>query len=508
MSLFSITCVGCMRPLCDSISLCCGHNVCRSCVAASASAAHIMGMSKPSPDRSPEKVTVSVQCPLNCTITSNVTWSGSPSALEGEISENQTLNTFVNKQLSEMAQSILCACRIKCRKHPAQATTECTDCHDMLFCGACFQQQHDDLPKMHQSSPLDTHKEILFSAAPYCAQHPKVESSLYCKDCETAVCPTCKFCIHQEHTCVSLKDLLRDTEEEISQYIFRFKSIMKLEANALTTVDLQKMRIIKAIDAGTRVLRHSLEEMKTLIEERISWINAHGEELKRTAVSRLNLQHHSIEQVLNKQQTVASLASKSLKSKNPTARRDTQKKLETVFSESLLLKKHLEPCEKSSNISINADDTNAIKYFISHFGSIQLNSTPIVKASPVEPVSSHSNTGTCDTNKLSNATTSVPAVPSAVQTTHIPDTSQAVRDKLACDTSSRDIPALHLCKITASTFAGIGTQGFLDGSAQAAQFKFPCNLVIDSQRSLIVADQNNHRIRKISPEGMEALLSQ
>ncbi len=52
-----------------------------------------------------------------------------------------------------------------------------------------------------------------------------------------------------------------------------------------------------------------------------------------------------------------------------------------------------------------------------------------------------------------------------------------------------------------STVAGTGEAGTQDGPAQSAQFNLPTQLLRDEQGNLYVADTFNHRIRKISPDG-------
>jgi sugar lactone lactonase YvrE len=53
-----------------------------------------------------------------------------------------------------------------------------------------------------------------------------------------------------------------------------------------------------------------------------------------------------------------------------------------------------------------------------------------------------------------------------------------------------------------TTIAGDGTAGFADGMGTAAQFDQPNGLAFDSEGNLYVADNNNQRIRIISPQGL------
>jgi len=52
-----------------------------------------------------------------------------------------------------------------------------------------------------------------------------------------------------------------------------------------------------------------------------------------------------------------------------------------------------------------------------------------------------------------------------------------------------------------STLAGSGSLGFADGSAAAAAFHYPAGIAMDGQGNFYVADQMNHRIRKITSSG-------
>lgn len=52
-----------------------------------------------------------------------------------------------------------------------------------------------------------------------------------------------------------------------------------------------------------------------------------------------------------------------------------------------------------------------------------------------------------------------------------------------------------------STFAGSGIIGFLDGPGTTARFNSPYGITVDATGNVYVADQSNHRIRKITPAG-------
>jgi len=58
-----------------------------------------------------------------------------------------------------------------------------------------------------------------------------------------------------------------------------------------------------------------------------------------------------------------------------------------------------------------------------------------------------------------------------------------------------------------STVAGTGVSGFVNGDASSAQFSAPQGVAIDKDGNIYVADQLNHQIRKISPSGIVSTLA-
>ena len=55
--------------------------------------------------------------------------------------------------------------------------------------------------------------------------------------------------------------------------------------------------------------------------------------------------------------------------------------------------------------------------------------------------------------------------------------------------------------------AGFGSCGFADGAGSAAQFNCPHGVAVNDEGSSIIADQGNHRVCKITPDGTVSTLA-
>jgi sugar lactone lactonase YvrE len=58
-----------------------------------------------------------------------------------------------------------------------------------------------------------------------------------------------------------------------------------------------------------------------------------------------------------------------------------------------------------------------------------------------------------------------------------------------------------------STLAGAASPGFVDATGSAARFDSPRGIGIDAAGQLVVADQGNHRLRAVAPDGMVTTLA-
>ncbi|MFD2573833.1 hypothetical protein ACFSUS_24565 [Spirosoma soli] len=75
---------------------------------------------------------------------------------------------------------------------------------------------------------------------------------------------------------------------------------------------------------------------------------------------------------------------------------------------------------------------------------------------------------------------------------------------VACNSNSEPSPDTtpsQTTEYTVSTVAGSDTEGYQDGKGPSAQFYGATSLLCDPQGNVYIADQGNHRIRKMTPDG-------
>jgi sugar lactone lactonase YvrE len=58
-----------------------------------------------------------------------------------------------------------------------------------------------------------------------------------------------------------------------------------------------------------------------------------------------------------------------------------------------------------------------------------------------------------------------------------------------------------------TTFAGASEPGYVDGQGSEARFNFPRGIAVDAEGNLYVVDTANHRVRKITPDGVVTTLA-
>ena len=78
-------------------------------------------------------------------------------------------------------------------------------------------------------------------------------------------------------------------------------------------------------------------------------------------------------------------------------------------------------------------------------------------------------------------------------------------DILVADQGNNAIRRISISDMVVSTIAGSSIAGHADGSGTNAQFSFPTGITFDLEDNVMVVDSQNHKIRIISPIGRTTL---
>jgi len=215
------SCVFCLKPLKDPMTLVCGHNICAACVEEASLFSQAMAAldAKNAAEGEGKKVDSFLACPLCGSKTS-----------KSEIKPNIVLGAvaFCEALIAEAdatpEKKLLCGfC-----KEPA--TKMC------VFCGALCEKHSDFL---HVAGPMRSHelkdiepgkkpdmdwgvgsKSLSKSGhleLPLCFVHKK-HCDLVCQKCNTLVCQHCVFVgDHKGHPCIGINELLKDLPSNIAK---------------------------------------------------------------------------------------------------------------------------------------------------------------------------------------------------------------------------------------------------------------------------------------------------
>ncbi len=113
-------------------------------------------------------------------------------------------------------------------------------------------------------------------------------------------------------------------------------------------------------------------------------------------------------------------------------------------------------------------------------------------------------TGTTYTDTFSFTTNTLTAGPSISYDTPVYLQQNTAISAVSPSNVGTAIPALTYKQV--STFAGTAT-GYLEGTGTAAKMDGPIGMTIDSNGNVYFVDSANHRIRKITPEGVTTLIA-
>lgn len=155
-------------------------------------------------------------------------------------------------------------------------------------------------------------------------------------------------------------------------------------------------------------------------------------------------------------------------------------------------------CAKKSTNPAPIDDTPKVTITSLSVSTATYNTVVIIKGT------GFSNTVANDQVFFNGKAASVTAATSTQLTVTVPLSAGAgnVSVKVAGGTLVTGPTFTYQLSWVVSTFAGSGAQGYKDGSGKDASFYYPTGVAFDNGGNLIVSEEGNDDIRKITPDGV------
>jgi len=339
------------------------------------------------------------------------------------------------------------------------AVPNCCNCENpaLYFCAECSREgdflceEHNN--EIHQWKNKRFHSVVTAKSQCQklnysCAQHPKNQLDMWCEEDKTPMCMSCiQKTNHKKHS----------TD----------KHFIMEEARASADEDLQRIMMsagdtLEVVNKQTDTLTEAIAELDKVHESKLAEIQKQFQAL--------------VELVQGK--------------------RDSQLKLftETVTKKKTTMEKELKYWEVKAN----------------HLQSSLGTARKVIDAPGdaeffvlVEPVMRKLNN---DTQELLGETTKREKAFLSLNVDWISRPSD-LYSAVAGITLNVNIQNLKSEQGIVRTLAGNGTEGYQDGPRDKAMFSDPSGLVIDQEGYLIVADRDNHTIRRVSPLGEVSTLA-
>jgi hypothetical protein len=153
------------------------------------------------------------------------------------------------------------------------ATKYCVQCQEKL-CDLCAKmhrksklQRGHKLIDVNDTKALEEEETFRSSLPTVCEKHCDQTLTIYCDDCNLAICVTCLHISHKEHATSLIKDITEKFQQQMSSDISRLDDGVGKLREMLISVEQQKEDFIKHVADAEEAIFKKTEEMKQLIEQ-------------------------------------------------------------------------------------------------------------------------------------------------------------------------------------------------------------------------------------------------